>query len=308
MHESLINLEFLMTTPFSDSNFDTDEYWKNRPTYPAEWFQLLLDYHKGGNDHAMDVGSGPGEVAVRLFGKFKKITAVDDSEVMRQRCIVNMHQKLNQMLADGECPEIGLDEIGFDAILSPSEDITDLKDGSVDMITAGECVHWFDWEKWPLEVSRLLRSQGTVCYFEYTDPVLVDYPEIQQEIDYMIYEDETFLEPYWIQPATSRFRMFLQGLSDHFKNDPDFTDVKVVRYDSIVDKDTSDKLVITRNWTPKQYIDSINTWSASHTWNQTHDVTAGDMVYNRMKELTGWKEEPTLRLVWPSIYVMARRA
>ena len=73
-----------------------------------------------------------------------------------------------------------------------------LKDGEVDCVIAAQAAHWFDYEKlWP-ELRRILRKGGTVAFWGYKDPALVDYPKATKILDRNTYgEDPETLGPYW---------------------------------------------------------------------------------------------------------------
>ncbi|WP_429886367.1 class I SAM-dependent methyltransferase [Geoalkalibacter halelectricus] len=115
------------------------EYRAFRPTYPAELFAWLARIAPG-RDAALDMGCGNGQVAVLLATHFRKVFAVDPSR----------EQIRNAIAADN-----------VEYRVAPAE-ATGLADGSVDLVAAGQALHWFDFERFYPEVRRLVRPTGGI--------------------------------------------------------------------------------------------------------------------------------------------------
>ena len=81
---------------------------------------------------------------------------------------------------------------------SSAESSSFLKDGEVDCIVAGQSAHWFNYAKlWP-ELERILRKDGTVAFWGYKDPVLVDFPQATKILDDNTYgSDPEKLGQFW---------------------------------------------------------------------------------------------------------------
>jgi SAM-dependent methyltransferase len=104
------------------------EAYLNRPPYPAEAIELLASLVVDEPHAVLDVGCGTGDVARRLAPLVDRVDAVDYSEAMIERGRLFPgagHPSLNWIHAPVES-----------APLSPP----------YALITAGESLHWLDWE------------------------------------------------------------------------------------------------------------------------------------------------------------------
>ena len=109
-------------------------YRKYRPTYPAELYDLLLSYTQG-RDACWDVGTGNGQVAAVLASHFKEVYATD----LSTRQLENAIQRPN---------------IHYSASRAETPDFAD---GSFDLVTVGQAMHWFDHTAFNAEVNRVLK-------------------------------------------------------------------------------------------------------------------------------------------------------
>lgn len=88
-----------------------------------------------------------GFIAQTLAAKFEHISAVDPS---------------SKMVEVGLQPPSGNQvdySVGF------AEDLSHIEDGSVDLITAGQAAHWFDFPRVWQELGRVLSDKGTVAFW-----------------------------------------------------------------------------------------------------------------------------------------------
>jgi len=109
-----------------------------------------------------DVGAGTGHLTRHLVGHFRHVYAVEPDDAMRAACIRNL----------GRAP-------GFAALAAAAEAIP-LPTGSVNLITVGQALHWFDAVLTQAEFARLLAPPGHLAviwnrYDGYVDPVLDGY-------------------------------------------------------------------------------------------------------------------------------------
>jgi SAM-dependent methyltransferase len=112
-------------------------YVRYRPQYPPELVELLaaaagLD----GGSRVLDLGSGPGHVAVPLAERVAEVVAVDvEAEMLAQ-----------------------IDAENVRTVLGRAEDV-DASWGRFDLVTAGRSFHWFDqallFERLPLVSNQL---------------------------------------------------------------------------------------------------------------------------------------------------------
>ena len=133
------------TTRFSNR---VDDYVRHRPGYPNELVQTL-QFEAGLKPDAVvaDIGSGTG-ISSDLF--------------LRLGCTVHGVEPNAAMRAAAEARFTGQPRLlSRDA----TAEATSLPDASVDLVIAGQAIHWFDIARTRAEFSRILRPQGFVALF-----------------------------------------------------------------------------------------------------------------------------------------------
>lgn len=207
---------------------------------------------------------------------------------------------------------------------SIAENSSFLEDGSVDLVTAGQAAHWFDYGRlWP-ELARIVRPGGTVGFWGYTDPVIISHPRATQLIEhYGSSTDPSLLGGYWQQPG----RDIVQGKMRAAQPPVEDWDTMRVEYDP---KTREGTLFMHAKMKLGEVAEFVRTWSAYHGWQQrwperTRKVddgdteNSGDVVDELMEGIRG--EEPGLRgegveggwrevvveLEWGTGLVLARR-
>ena len=130
---------------------ESDNYAKNRPSYPGEFFQYLNTLING-TENAWDCATGNGQVAVKISTLFKNVYATDISE---------------QQVGNA----VQLSNIHYS--VQPAE-ATDFRDNFFDLIIVAQAVHWFDFEKFYAEVKRTAKTNSLLSIIGYgrlkTDP------------------------------------------------------------------------------------------------------------------------------------------
>ena len=120
-------------------------YARYRPTYPEDLFRYLASLTP---EHtcAWDCGAGSGQAAVGLVPYYGQVIATDPSK--EQLAQASPHPKVNFQVASAEDSGI------------PSN--------SVDLIVAGQALHWFDLQGFYAEVRRITKPSGSIiavwCY------------------------------------------------------------------------------------------------------------------------------------------------
>ncbi|MBL7865048.1 MAG: class I SAM-dependent methyltransferase [Cyclobacteriaceae bacterium] len=119
------------------------EYATFRPHYPPELYHFLFKYVRA-FDHAWDAGTGNGQAAVVLAGRFGMVTATDISEkqLAQAKRLSNITYKVG-----GE--------------------VSALPDQSIDLVTVAQAVHWFDRENFYAEVNRVARPGAIIAIWGY---------------------------------------------------------------------------------------------------------------------------------------------
>ncbi len=132
----------------------SDDYATFRPGFPDSFYDRLETHVTLSDTTAVDLGTGPGVVALALAQRGARVTGFDIAD--------------NQIAAARRrATELGLDHRAQFRV-GPAEN-TQLPDESADLVIAGQCWGWFDHDRAMAEVVRLLRPGGThvIAYFCY---------------------------------------------------------------------------------------------------------------------------------------------
>ncbi|MCH7798592.1 MAG: methyltransferase domain-containing protein [Planctomycetes bacterium] len=132
----------------------SDDYARLRPGFPDSFYDRLETHLSLADTTALDLGTGPGVVALALARRGARVTGLDIAP--------------NQIrAARRRATDLGLDDLTeFHA--RPAED-TQVPDTSVDLVIAGQCWGWFDHDRALAEVVRVLRPGGrhVIAHFCY---------------------------------------------------------------------------------------------------------------------------------------------
>jgi len=156
--------------PFRDYfSSQAKEYAQHRPVYPAAMFDYLASLAPS-NNLAWDCGTGNGQAARALVDKFQRVIATDASAAQIENAF--LHKKIEYRV-------------------EPSEKTT-ISSNSVDLITVGTAVHWFDFEAFYQEVRRVCRQNGILAVWTYYFPIIE--PEIDRWLEHFYWET---LSGFW---------------------------------------------------------------------------------------------------------------
>ncbi|MDW3197437.1 MAG: class I SAM-dependent methyltransferase [Cytophagales bacterium] len=225
-------------------------YKKYRPTYPDELYDLILE-HTPGRSASWDVGCGNGQVAAYLANHFDEVQATDVSENQISLAV----RKPNIQYSVGRAEK------------------TNFKDQSIDLITVGQAIHWFDHEAFNEEVKRVLKPGGTLAFWCY------ELSQTSPEIDTVIWEFYTDkIGSYW---APER-----RHIDEHYSTIPfPFEEVRL--------PDTS--LTMKVQWSLDAMEGYLNSWSSVQKYIQEHHVNPVGPVTEQLAPL--WKG--TMDVVFP---------
>src|SRR5439155_3607676 len=115
-------------------------YAKHRPQYPPALFEYLASVAKG-HEWAWDCGTGNGQAALGLTPYFEHVLATDPSEEQIRNAF--RHPKIVYRLARAEEPGV--------------------EPGTIDLITAAQALHWFDYAKFFEEAKKALKPDGVIA-------------------------------------------------------------------------------------------------------------------------------------------------
>lgn len=146
-------------------------YAQHRPAYPPELFAYLSGLVNR-HETVWDCATGNGQVAIGLTPYFQKIYATDASA--EQLAHASAHPKVNYAVSTAE--------------QSPFPPHT------FDLITVGLALHWFNIDRFYQEVQRILRPDGAIAVWCYTD---VELPTASQELRERLADLRQLVYPYF---------------------------------------------------------------------------------------------------------------
>ena len=156
--------------PFRDYfSSQSKEYAQHRPHYPEAMFDYLASLAPS-TILAWDCGTGNGQAALALVERFQRVTATDASAAQIENAFP--HKRIEYRV-------------------EPSENTT-LLSNSVDLITVGTAVHWFEFEAFYKEVRRVSKPAGILAVWTYAFPVIE--PEIDRWLEHFYWET---LSGFW---------------------------------------------------------------------------------------------------------------
>lgn len=159
-----------------------EAYSAARPQYPDELFDWIAS-NAPGRDRVWDVGTGSGQAALSLAGRFDHVHATDIDAA--------------QLGAAAVHPGISFHQ-------SPAH-ISKLQDASADAITAATALHWFDFKAfWP-EVQRAAKPGALFCAWTY-HRIQAD-AEIREMLVDPVLE---IIDPYWAEGNRISWRGYEQ--------------------------------------------------------------------------------------------------
>lgn len=122
----------------------SEEYAASRPLYPPELFEWLAScvHHR---EAAWDAATGNGQAALGLATHFTRVIATDVSPSQVQ--YAKQHPRIEYRVAPAEASGLAAD--------------------SVDLVVAAAAIHWFDLDRFYMEVDRVVRRGGLLAAWTY---------------------------------------------------------------------------------------------------------------------------------------------
>jgi SAM-dependent methyltransferase len=120
-----------------------EEYRRYRPGYPPAIVDLLArECGLSKNSVIADIAAGTGLLSEIFLARGHRVLAVEPNEKMRAAC-TDLGSQYSQL----QC-------------LDGTAEATGLADNSIDLITVGQAMHWFDHLHTRREFARVLKPQG----------------------------------------------------------------------------------------------------------------------------------------------------
>jgi len=214
----------------------SSQYAKFRPTYPKELYDFLMA-HVDQKNCAWDGATGNGQVAAELSKAFMEVYATDISSKQLEQApqLANIHYKIE------------------------SAEHTTFGNQQFDLITIAQAIHWFNFEEFFLEVSRVIKPNGIFAAFGY------DLMKINPKIDrliYYLYED--ILGSYWDVER--------KHIEDGYARIPfPFQEIE------------SPSLSISVDWHFDQLIGYLETWSSLQHYMRENGTNPIELIYDKLK-------------------------
>ena len=141
-----------------------------RPSYPDALIQKIRSLVLTKTDAVWDVGTGNGQVAMKLTDYFGHIEATDISQA--QLNSANKHPNIRYSA-------------------QPAEK-TDFSDNQFDLIIIGQAIHWFDFDRFYQEVYRVSKNKALIAVIGY-DLIRIN-PQMDKVIEQLY---SGILKDYW---------------------------------------------------------------------------------------------------------------
>jgi len=296
---------------FSKSTFNAVNYASIRPTYPRQLYDFIFQYHERGKrarwNTAVDLGCGTGQATAELT-PFQKIFGVDPSANMIERASHNVSA-------------LGLpSQIEYKQ--SNAEQLPFLGSSSVDFISSAQAAHWFDWAKLWQEAARVLRADGSLAVWGYSEFRLATYPSTTPLINEYSQGSDALssLGPYWERPGRTILDEHLVAIPDPNDVVPGaFCDLERVYFtgEHHPNLPHTRPVILRKKMSWGDLMAYLRTFSSLHTYHEKYpdDLKRpdGDIAVrflNRLKEdvasRTGELADE-IDVEWPLALILARR-
>jgi len=187
------------------------EAYRHRPAYPVEVFDILASLIQGEVRSVLDVGCGTGYIARNLVDRVERLDAVDFS--------LHMIQK-GKTLPNGDNPRLRW-------LYGRVEDV--VLDPPYALVTAGESLHWMDWNVVLPRFHEVLTPGGYLAVVEketlpepWHNQLGAIIPQFTTNKDYQPYNLIGELERYGlfqkVGEKTTAPVLFVQSVDDYIES------------------------------------------------------------------------------------------
>ncbi|MFN2457085.1 MAG: class I SAM-dependent methyltransferase [Chitinophagaceae bacterium] len=226
-------------------------YSKFRPTYPKELYEYIISFVDK-KDIAWDCATGNGQAAIALADYFKKIIATDISEDQLRNAVVkpNIIYKIS------------------------TAEKTPFPDGTFDLITVATAYHWFQWDAFYQEATRVGRNGSVVAIWTYYTCESND--EKLNNLYHHFYRNVT--HSYWEYER--------RYVDDKYETVP-------FDFEPLPSKQFFPKVI----WTRKQFAGYLESWSAVQKFIKKNNVSPLKEIEEELKSI--WADDETKEIIFP---------
>ena len=235
------------------------DYARYRPEYPTTLFDWLAEVVPR-QVLALDCACGSGQVARPLAQRFARVIATDAS--------------LQQLTSAPPIENVSL--------CAAVAEAAPLAAGTVDLVTVGQALHWFDLDAFAAEVRRVLVPGGVVAAWTYGLPQ-VDDDEIGAVVSHFITDT---MWPYW-PPETAHV------IDGYATIALPFPALEPPPFEMAV------------GWTLPRFLGFTRTWSGVARWVEMHGNDPVDSLAVELGRL--WGDDGDLRTIRWSLKIRAGR-
>jgi len=235
-----------------------EDYAQYRPTYPGDLFDYLASIAPA-TERAWDCGTGNGQAALALAARFRQVIATDASAEQIENAFA--HERI-------------------DYRVEPAEETT-IEAKSVDLVTVGTAVHWFDFNAFYDEVRRVGKPGAILAVWTYFFPI------IDRGVD-------QWLERYYRETLDGYWPERIRHLETHYRMLPfPFAEIE------------SPAFHMEAEWDLHDLAGFIASWSATQKYVEEKGKSALDSVLRDLQER--WGEEDQVRAInWPLYFRIGR--
>ncbi|CUM65407.1 uncharacterized protein PRCAT00003045001 [Priceomyces carsonii] len=313
---------------FSRATFKSLNYNSFRPQYQPSFYHLISQYvckndtSKLPIDVAIDLGCGTGIASFPLLNFTNKVIGLDLSPKMIETANSLIKERCDSMKIQ-DYNRIGFLTGSVEDFLYQQNGDRLISENSVDLISAAQCIHWFkDYKSFFQNCYTLLKPGGTLGYWYYIDPVILDFRGPSKDISKeeatktaseiyfkYVYDDPAFLGSHWEQPGRSVLKDHLKEVNKCIPYDLyDNVTIRNFAYDPKKSpQPTLEDLDLSRyNIQLSDYVDYLRTYSSFSTFK----AATGDKedIYGQLlkdfEHRLGWTNETKIDLVWNTGYTL----
>lgn len=219
---------------------DSDNYSRYRPDYPEELFRYIFSKVQN-HDYAWDCATGNGQVALKLAEKFLKIDATDLSEAQIKQAMNKNNVNYSVQVAEH----------------------TNFKDNAFDLVTVGQALHWFDFDRFFNEVKRVLKPEGLFVAFGY------GLNSVNEEID----------------SITRRF--YFDIIGQYWDEERKYIDDQYSSIEFPFEKLEKRNFINILQWDVEHYLGYLNTWSAVKHFQGKNSFNPVNEIETELKDTWG---------------------